>query len=185
MESVIQKAMAKDKKDRFDTAAEMTDALRAIAHGEPTRLQAKAAAPTLKASPQAAPEKTGPRPPVVIAAIGMVVLIALASVYLALQGMARPAPTEAPVMIPTFTATFAPTATETAAPAEDSTEIPVVLVEPTITETPAPTDTAAPSAPVLGGAQKIAFVANNEIWVMNVDGTELNMVTTDGGAKND
>lgn len=55
----------------------------------------------------------------------------------------------------------------------------------TITETPPPTNTATPSVPVLGGADKIAFVANNEIWVMNVNGSELNMVTADGGAKND
>jgi Tol biopolymer transport system component len=37
----------------------------------------------------------------------------------------------------------------------------------------------------LGGADKIAFVANNEVWSVNVDGSELTQLTTDGGAKND
>jgi Tol biopolymer transport system component len=35
----------------------------------------------------------------------------------------------------------------------------------------------------LGSADKIAFVANNEIWLMNVDGSELSQLTTDGGAR--
>src|SRR5512134_135626 len=35
MEAIIQKAMAKDKSERFATAAEMTNALRDVAHGEP------------------------------------------------------------------------------------------------------------------------------------------------------
>ena len=39
--------------------------------------------------------------------------------------------------------------------------------------------------PVLGGADKIAFVANNELWLMNVDGSDLKQLTTDGGAKSD
>jgi hypothetical protein len=37
----------------------------------------------------------------------------------------------------------------------------------------------------LGGADKIAFVANNEIWAMNVDGSDLKQLTVDGGVKND
>jgi dipeptidyl aminopeptidase/acylaminoacyl peptidase len=39
--------------------------------------------------------------------------------------------------------------------------------------------------PVLGGADKIAFVANRDIWLVNVDGSELTQLTNDGGAKND
>jgi hypothetical protein len=39
--------------------------------------------------------------------------------------------------------------------------------------------------PVPGGADKIAFVANNELWLMNVDGSDLQQLTTDGGAKSD
>jgi dipeptidyl aminopeptidase/acylaminoacyl peptidase len=38
---------------------------------------------------------------------------------------------------------------------------------------------------VLGGADKIAVVANNELWLMNVDGTDPKQLTTDGATKND
>jgi dipeptidyl aminopeptidase/acylaminoacyl peptidase len=61
-----------------------------------------------------------------------------------------------------------------------------MVEESTPTEVSAvPTDTAAPTIPVLGGADKIALVANNEIWLVNVDGSEPKQLTTDGGAKSD
>jgi dipeptidyl aminopeptidase/acylaminoacyl peptidase len=47
------------------------------------------------------------------------------------------------------------------------------------------TQTLPASAPASGGANKIAFVANNDVWLMNLDGSELKQVTTDGGDKND
>jgi hypothetical protein len=55
----------------------------------------------------------------------------------------------------------------------------VPLPTETITQTPAP------SIPVRGGADKIAFVANSDIWIANLDGSELTQLTNDGGAKND
>jgi len=50
---------------------------------------------------------------------------------------------------------------------------------------PTETLTPAPSVPAFGGADKIAVVANSEVWVINVDGSEPIQLTTDGGAKND
>jgi serine/threonine-protein kinase len=56
MEAIIQKAMAKDKNERFSTAVEMTNALRDVARGAPTVLQTRVAAartisqPTRRAS---------------------------------------------------------------------------------------------------------------------------------------
>lgn len=46
--------------------------------------------------------------------------------------------------------------------------------------TPIPTETPAPpQAQVLGGADRVAFVRNNEIWVMNLDGKGQQQVTFD------
>jgi dipeptidyl aminopeptidase/acylaminoacyl peptidase len=42
-----------------------------------------------------------------------------------------------------------------------------------------------PALPVLGGADKIAFVANADIWMMNVDGSALKQLTFDGASKSD
>ena len=63
----------------------------------------------------------------------------------------------------------------------------MVIVEATATEPPPiPTETpAAPLLPTFGGAGKIAFVANSEIWLMNLDGAERLQLTTDAATKSD
>ncbi len=185
LETIIQQAMAKDKKDRFATAVEMTNTLREVARGEPTKLQPKATAPTVQASPQAVPQKRSSSWRLAIPVLGVFTLVALAGGYFLFNGVARPPATETPAS--TATSAPPPTFTQTFAPTEEATEVPISIVVPTLTatETPLPTNTSTPAKPVIGGADKIAFVANNEVWVMNVDGSELNMVTTDGGTKND
>jgi len=59
-----------------------------------------------------------------------------------------------------------------------------------LTSTPAGSDTPEPSptipnlalvsAPVIGGADKIAFLSENDIWIANLDGTGLLRLTEDG-----
>jgi serine/threonine protein kinase len=183
MDAIIQKAMAKDKTQRFSTAVEMTNALRDAARGDPTKLQAKAT-PTIKASVQAIPQKKGFNPLFVIAPV--IAIAVLAGGYFLFSATRTPAKTEVPVNTSVDISTSAPLPTETSAPVNNPTNIPVVEIEPTITETPpVPSETPVPSLLGLGGADKIAFVANNEIWMMNVDGSELKQLTVDGGVKND
>ena len=89
-----------------------------------------------------------------------------------------------------------PTDTATAPPATDT---------PQLTETPAPTETAQPTdtsvpdtlpasevpaalastGPVIGGADKIAFVKKNDIWMANLDATEITRLTNTGGFKSE
>jgi serine/threonine protein kinase len=179
MDAIIQKAMAKDKNQRFSTAVEMTNALRDAARGDPTKLQAKAT-PTIKASLPAVPQKKGFNALFVI--VPVIAIAVVVGGFFLFNATRTPAKTEAPVN----TSTSAPLPTQTSATVNNPTNIPVVDIEPTITETPpSPSETPIPSFPGLGGADKIAFVANNEIWVMNVDGTELKQLTVDGGVKND
>lgn len=179
METIIQKAMAKNKSDRFTTAVEMTNALREVARNVTTKL----AAPLIKSPPEAIPQKKAFNALFVI--VPVVAIAALAGGFFLFNGTRTPPKTEAPVS----TSTSAPQATETPTDVSETTAIPIVM-ESTPTETaPAPTETATQtppaSAPASGGADKIAFVANNDIWLMNVDGSELKQVTTDGGDKND
>jgi len=182
MEAIIQKAMAKKREERFSTAVEMTNALLDIARGQTTQMRTKVAvsAPTAKASKVAVPQKKGLNALFVI--VPVIAIAAIAGGFFIFNGSRSPAATEPPIS--TFPSP--PPATETSAPTDQPTEVSVVIVEPTSTEAPpTPTEAAVPALPAPGGADKIAFVANNEVWLMNVDGSERTQLTTDGGAKND
>ena len=185
MDAIIQKAMAKDKAQRFSTAIEMTNALREAARGDPTKVQAKVVAQTLKATVPPVSQKKGFN--ALFAILPVIAIAVLAGGFFFFSGNKKAAATETPFSIlNTFTA--APLPTETSAPVTQPTNIPVVEIQSTATETslpPTPTNAAIPALPALGGANKIAFVANNEIWLMNVDGSDPKQLTVDGGVKND
>ncbi len=183
IDSIIQKAMAKDKNARYATAVEMTNALQDAARHQPTKLQTKISVPTIKAKAPVIPQKKGFNALyLIVPVIGIAIVAVITGGFFLLNWNRGVTQTEVPINTPTL---FQPV-TETSAPLDNPTEIPIVAVESTSTDTPpAPTDTAAPSVPTPGGADKIAFVANNEIWLVNVDGSELKQLTTDGGAKND
>lgn len=191
METIIQTAMAKDKSQRYSTAVEMTDALHDLTRNNPTQLRTKISTPisksTVVSQKKAAPKKRAFSPLAVI--IPIVAIIVLAGGAFALKTIfsgigSHPPATEPPVVI-NNTSTPAPLPTDTVVPTIAVTD---TVAPPAETATQAvPTDTAvaAPLFPALGGADKIAFVANNEIWLMNVDGTELKQLTNDGATKND
>ncbi len=192
MDTIIQQAMAKDKTQRFSTAVEMTDALREAARGTPTKLQTtlagsvRQATPTVKASMQPVPAKKGFNALFVI--VPVIAIAALAGGFFLFKENRNSPATKPPISTSVETSTSAPLPTETSAPVNNPTNIPIVEIEPTITETSLPptlTKTTIPAPLALGGADKIAFVANNEIWAMNVDGSELKQLTADGGTKND
>ena len=182
MDMVIQKAMAKDRDDRFASSKEMIDALHAVMRGDTTKLQPVSAPKTVKGTAIQRPvvaEKKGFNMLAVI--IPVVALAAIAGGIFLFNGINRPSATESPVS----TSTFAP-ATETSEPTSAPTEAVIIPAE-TSTETPlAATETVpAPAALSIGGADKIAFVANNEIWLMNIDGSDPQQLTNDGGVKSD
>jgi hypothetical protein len=190
MDTIIQKTMAKDKTQRFSTAVEMTDALREAARGTPTKFQTTLVGSTREtipagiASVQPIPAKRGFNALFVI--VPVIAIAALAGGFFFFRGNRNSPPMEPPISTLVATSTSAPLPTDTSAPIDTLTNIPIVAIEPTITETslPAtPTETTVPALPALGGADKIAFVANNEIWAMNVDGSELKQLTADGGTR--
>jgi len=92
-------------------------------------------------------------------------------------------PTDTPVPTPLPSKTPLPTAKPT------DTSTPEIL--PVFTDTPVPTATETPTEapptrvlPVsLGGSDKIAFLNANDIWVANVDGSDLVQLTNDGAEK--
>jgi hypothetical protein len=105
--------------------------------------------------------------------------------FLARPVEATSAATSAPLLSgvidqPATSTPTAPPATQTAAPTA-----PLPSSTPTLTPTPPPTETATPipSAPVIGGADKIAWLDQGEIWAANLDGSELVQLTSDGITK--
>lgn len=183
MDGIIQKAMAKDRNQRFATGVEMVAALQAVARGESTPV-AGAVPPTIKATAlNAKPDVAAPRKgfSTLAVALPVVAILVLAGGFFVFGRIGSRAQTQVPVS----TSTSTPPATATIE--STATEVPLVVVESTLTESP-PTPTPAPTippVPMAGGADMIAFVANNEIWAMNVDGTDLRQLTTDGATKND
>lgn len=198
IEPVIERAMAKNRDERYPNAKEFSQALTAVAKGEsPTFTPAKVPAgkpvdKTRVASHPAGPTQVAAHPstaksggfPLWVLGLGGLVLLAIlvvGGIFLLGGG------------IPTSPAA---TATETApapAPEASVTEPVLPVEEPTATDAPAsptpepPTPTPSPE-PVpqgIGGADLLAFVANNEIWVMNLDGSDLRALTNDGVPKSD
>jgi serine/threonine-protein kinase len=187
LDTIIKTAMAKSKDDRFVTSMDMVDAIRAVgAGGKPqfrTRTMMKNAAPkTVLAGAKVAGTSANKGFNVWFAIIPILLVVILAGGYFLYSGINRPPETEVPVIPPvqdTATSEPSPQPTEDTSPVVPSTEIPE--------DTPIPaTDTPAVAQLLpLGGADKIAFVANNEIWLMNVDGSDLKQLTRDGANKND
>ncbi|MBL8064065.1 MAG: serine/threonine-protein kinase [Anaerolineales bacterium] len=189
MEKVISTAMAKDPEERFSTAVELVETIKAFLRGETPQVQK--ANETVRVSPfnKTAAVKTGqiqqPQPsseqkrrsPVLVIA-GVVLLLAVlgGGAFLFGGDMLQQLMV---VSTPTITA-IPPNPTNTLLP---------IVIEVTATSLPTstvePTATVAPSSglPIVGGADKLAFLRNNDLWVMNMDTTEPKQLTRDGVAK--
>jgi len=198
VDTVIHKAMAKSKDDRFSTATDMVDTLRSISSGHKVSVEMPTikgalpkagaqipAAKTAMASPKAA-EMPAARTFNIWLIIVPVILFAVlgGGGYFVFSLINRPAATEAPTLtqaaiIPTDTAESVPQATET------SESVPVIVDTATATLVPVTDTPAAPVIPVIGGADKLALFANKDIWIMNVDGSDPKQVTFDGAVKSD
>jgi serine/threonine protein kinase len=234
IKSWLEKVLAKEPEDRFQSAQEMADALQAALRGEvhPTLLQTSSETVLAEGSQQAtilgapatvmtpsggmprpvAPPVSPPPPvakpkpkirwlPITIGIVGVVgiivvVIVALAAWGFSANGPFASAPTETATSTPTLappTATIEPSPTNTTeavvvvpeqpSPTPSPTEEPPTPTEEPPTATSEPTATATPEVPALGGADLIAFIDAHDVWVMNVDGSELRQLTNDGGVK--
>jgi serine/threonine-protein kinase len=198
IEPVIERAMAKSRDERYPNAKEFSQALTAVARGEsPTFTPAKVPAgkpvdKTRVASHTAQETRVAAHPsdaksggfPLWVLGLGGLLLMALlvvGGIFIFSSGiLTSPPPTATET---TTLPTPEPIAAEPVLPVEEptSTDTPA---SPT-TEPPTPTPTPEPAAQGIGGADLLAFVANNEIWVMNLDGSDLRVLTNDGVPKSD
>ncbi len=236
-EAIIQKALAKDREARYDSAGALAadfNALLRAAAPTPTSQSVYLNAPTVKDQPVAAQETyrvpppetstgatrqvhatppptpitaTAGRSPIWIFVVGGLVLLGLLGIggWILFGGGRRTFPLASPTsnntaisasqtlaaMVaeqtnptasPQPTQTTPPQPSDTSAPLPSNTQMPT----PQPSNTPTVTSTATPPpAPVaLGGADEIAFLRNNDVWVVGLDGSNLRQLTKDGGEKN-
>lgn len=204
IEDIIETAMAKNRDERFSTTREMADALEAVVKSGPSLDAGKtviAAAGSTKIQP--AKTRLGAKPVVpapVPAAQGKgkgssftwIIVGVLALCILVSAGVGGGLYlTRGNPLDPFVESSLEPTATERALLASP-TEPPVSpttgggVLNPTPETTVKPTDTLMPTPPPVvarGGADKVAFLQDDNIWVMNLDGTDLTQLTTDGAEK--
>jgi len=95
---------------------------------------------------------------------------------------ATPTPTLSPTPVPaTATPTLAPTEDIPIAVPDTATPAPTETLLPLPTDTP--TSTPEPSIPRIGGADKVAYLNGGDIWLANLDGSDLQQLTEDGAQK--
>jgi serine/threonine-protein kinase len=207
IEAIIEKAMAKNRDERFPTVRALADALQSVARGEIPDLES--ASKTMVASPKTVIAKSvvqdgktllakggppaGPSAPrrktgLWIGLGGVLLLICLAAVgVVIILGRKKPAQTSLTQTVPVVQVTE----TMQLLPAAGT---PSFMASSTAggsssgTAAPSPSSTLSPAVPgpsSIGGADRIAFLNNNDIWVMGVDGSNLNQVTKDGADKSD
>lgn len=186
--ALIRKAMAKDPAERFVTASALVESLRNILEGtNPALLQE--AAPTIDVPASTVRRASVPssRRPVFLWPLLAGALVVLIIVF-SLAGIAVLRRTARPVQ-PTVPSTSPPVFTSTRAVAMPpmmvmATNTATATLAPSPSPTPLPTATATPYVPpVIGGADAVALVASNEIWLASLDGQKVEQLTHDRAAK--
>lgn len=189
MEKVISTAMAKDKDDRFGTAVELVETIKAFIRGETPPEKKNAAteklAPfnkttiTKKHKPQNAPDRNRRWSPFAIGALLLGALVLFGGIFAygeEIFQLIQPSATSPIASTPANTIT--PLVIQiTATPAIIETAAPTTQIVSTLTSQPTS------NLPILGGADKIAFLRSNEVWISNIDGSDPTQLTTDGVEK--
>jgi len=211
VEEVVEKALAKEKEERFATTQEMSDALRRVARGENPDISTAAGLTRVAAPKTAVSKKSQPPAKTVLAKQGQAagplappakkkgagIWIALGIFGLLLCVAVGVGGYLFRDQIP-FLAALLPTNGGPVIPGDSTPEVrpPTrtpgqVLPADTLTFTPTftPTSTLEPTVEVprgLGGADLVAFLSNNNIWILDLENlSDFRQITTDNQQKRD
>ena len=165
---IIKTAMAKNREKRYGTALEMAHQLNTIAFEGEQTLRKFTPLADRQNSPAASSRWAG----WIVA--GLILLFALAGGAYSFRGqlpfLFPPTPTSTAVAI---SPTIAPTASQTFTPAPTSLPVAIATIGTPMTEVPT----------IPGAADKVAFLAGNQLYLMDVDGKNLIQVRTDNSIK--
>ena len=173
VDAIIRTAMAKDREDRYPNAIELSRALNRAAFGEDRTTPASASMFNTRQN-----TITQSRRRVGFIVAGMILLVILAGAF----ALSRQLPVVSAADMTRTVAAATPvaaTATRTSIPQSTATATTVTATEATAI----PTEQVSTAVPLFGNADKIAFVAGNGIYLMNVDGSDLIQIRTDNSAK--
>ena len=208
----FEKAIAKEPEDRFATATEMLDALKTALQGQehPTlHVSQKKVKPTpadMTVIHQPAVGDVKPKRGKNLLRIGAIIIGGMAILAVLLVGIAgwqgrgplsmlAPASPTDNVSHP-LTEVIAsqttspqlivsvPSSTPTTSPPAFTT-VPATSMQDSIIPSKTPEPTEAASITSIGGADIIAFLNANDVWLINVDGNNLRQLTIDGAEKHD
>ncbi len=155
IEMVLEKALAKNRTLRYSTALELARDLAALLPEAPAPdPEYTVPAPRREYKPQKPARKKNLF--ISLGIIGGILALGLVAINLW-----QSTPPQAPQQPPTPTLASTPTNTVPAPTVVPATQPPLP------TETPLPAPTAIPG---IGGADKIALLANNDIWLLDIDG---------------
>ena len=193
IEKVIEKALAKKRDERFASSADLSAALTEVAREDKPDLPS--ATHIVKSLPIGMGDQTlvqGSPPliqkkkrPSIWIGLGIFGFLAIAGVGVLFIGgklllplINRPATITQVTLAPSpITGEILPT--DTIEPTVTTQSIPPTSTPPvTIEASPTPQ-----GIPVVGGADQVAFLANKDIWIMNVDGSNLQQLTNDETSK--
>ena len=165
---IIKTAMAKNREKRYATALDMAHELNTVAFEGEQTIPKLSALVDRKTGPSASTSWAG------WMVAGLLLLLALAGGTYVFRG-------QLPFL---FTVTLTPTALPTSAP---PTVAPTLTFTPEPTPTPQVTATVGTPMPQLpsipGGADKVAFLAGNQLFLMDPDGSNVMQIRTDNSAK--
>ena len=177
MEHIIFTSMAKERNERFKTAVDMVKAIKSYMVGETPTVNVQVEQPTLKRAPYnktavSRPSKQKRSPWAAIAGLLMVVILIGGGVYF-FNGQGSKSTNEPATAVAVIPLSEVPTEISGAA------EV-ISTDEPATAE---PTEPPAAGLPVIGGGDKIVFQSRNDLWLMNLDGSDIVQLTTDGVEK--
>jgi len=161
VDAIIRKALAKDKAQRYPTAMDLTRALNRAAFGDERTI------PSIKPLSDRRLASSQRRTGWIVA--GLVVLFA----YVGMLGLRGQLPFLSPASSPSPSLN----------PVSTSIQPTDTAIAPTLTPAPIMTEETPTAPTVPGGADQIAFLSGNELYLMNIDGSGLVQIRTDNSPK--